>query len=541
MSEYSDPWSVSRLIQTSEASLVTKVRQTPFSVLLFDEIEKADPSFYDLLLQILGEGRLSDDRGEVANFCSSIIMTSNIGASDFMRPAMTFTDRADDEGDVIAHFENSVKRHFRPELYNRVDQVVPFSALGTEERTQVIRLELASLARSLRLSGQSHSLDLDERLCAHLAALPLDHRYGARAIQRLLDRQIVQPLSRELAAAPDHPERIGIRLSDDDILFEVQPADDSRKSGNAIQQIADELSACRRSLQRVEESGRWLGLLSRLDRIESYRRRHEKRFWSDPYQVRLQQTLAQFVDRQKGLMQQALSAEEQTIGQLLSTSEQPSRKALEELLGKRQSHFTELLAFLEPQLNSALLLIHGPEPSLSVWAKGYRHFLGDLDASPKLVYLYRRHRRETPPLPELIRNIDHQEPEECYQLYAKELPRLGPFAGLGFQVKGPCIVKYLDQEPGIVSQAIDGEKDPKLFVEVFVGEVEAYRPPEGIYRKKFYDKKKSLRRLRDPDQLEILDSQGAVVQSQSWKEYGQQRLEQGRSAILATLAPGDRA
>ncbi len=546
MSEYSDPWSVSRLTQTSEASLVTKVRQVPFSVLLFDEIEKADPGFYDLLLQILGEGRLSDDRGEVANFCSCIIiMTSNIGASDYMRPSMTFAGRPDNEGEVIAHFENSVKQHFRPELYNRIDQVVPFSALGMEDRSEVIRLELASLLRKLRLLGQNHSLEFDDRLYAYLAALPLNGRYGARAIQRLLDRHIIHPLSRELAAVRDHPQRIAIGVSDNGILFEVNPADESKRSGNAIQQIADALSTCRRSLQRMEESVRWLGLLSRLDRVESYRRRHEKRFWSDPHQVNLQQTLATFVDKQRQLLQKALLAEEQTVSQLLSVGkpllEQASHNSLDDLLQERQHHFTELLAYLEPQLNSALLLIHGIDPYLSTWAKHYRQFLDDLDAAPKPVYLYRRQQRESPPLTELIRDINHQEQEECYQLYGREHPRLGKPSALGFQVQRPCIAKLLQHEAGIVSHVIDGGKDAKLLVELFSDEIGAYRPPEAIYRKKFYDKKKSQRRIRDPYLLELLDSHGAVIRTQSWKAYMQQRVEQAEAAIVVALTQEDPA
>jgi ATP-dependent Clp protease ATP-binding subunit ClpA len=174
MSEYSDPWSVSRLIQTGEASLVAKVRQTPFSVLLFDEIEKADPSFNDLLLQILGEGRLSDDRGEVANFCSAIIiMTSNIGAADFVRTKMTFVDEQSDERDVISHFENSVKRHFRPELYNRIDRIVSFSALGREEREAILRLEMDNLVRNMNSLGQNHVLKYDDAVCTYLAKKPL--------------------------------------------------------------------------------------------------------------------------------------------------------------------------------------------------------------------------------------------------------------------------------------------------------------------------------------------------------------------------------
>ncbi len=545
MSEYSDPWSVSRLTQTGEASLVTRVRQTPFAVLLFDEIEKADPSFNDLLLQILGEGRLTDDRGEVANFCSTIIiMTSNLGASDYMRPAMTFAGKTDDEDEVISHFEDSVKRHFRPELYNRIDQVVPFSALGPGERAEIIRLELESLVRNLPLSGRRHTLDYDDRLCTLLATLPLDTRYGARAIQRLLDREVIQPLSAELARMRDDPHHIRIGIDDAAVAFEIQPSDQGKRAGTALEQFSDDLSACRRSLQRVEESGRWLGLLSRFDRIESDKRRNEQQFWNHPSQTSMYQTLGAFVERQRTMVQQSLLLEEQGIDRLLAGSdpsrEQASQQALTDLLHERQRHFTALLAYLEPEHNRALLLIHGMEPYLSLWAEQYHRFLDALGGEPKAVYLYRSRERENPPLAGLICNIEHRDPEECYQLHAKAQARRGRPDALGFLVKRPCIGYFLDKEPGIVSHVVEGRKDAKLSIELFADELDAYHPPEAVYRKRFYDNKKSLRRIREPHILEILDSQGAVVNTITWEHYLQQRKEQGEAAIVAALSPEPR-
>jgi hypothetical protein len=291
----------------------------------------------------------------------------------------------------------------------------------------------------------------------------------------------------------------------------------------------------------MEEGGRWLGLLSQLDRVESDRRRKEERFWRDPQQVNLRQTLGLFVDKQQQMLGQALMLEEQATEQLLHATdpaiEQQSRQALSDLLQARQSHFTAVLSFLEPPLNSALLLIHGMEPYLSTWAEHYRQLLDTLRAEPRAVYLYRRHQRERPPLADLICDIDHQEPDECYQLYAKEHAVLGLPSGLGFRVKRPCIVKFLQQESGIVSHAIEGEKDARLLVELFFHEIDAYHPPEEVYRKRFYDKKKGLRRIREPQLLEMLDSHGAVARTLMWQEYVQQRVAQGESAILTALDP----
>ena len=133
MSEFSDPYSVMRLMGENyfaDGLLTSAVRREPFCVLLFDEIEKAHPSFYDLLLQMLGEGRLSDSRGQLVNFCSTIIiMTSNIGAAGMQQTPISWKgERSADE--VTAHFRSAVEKHFRPELFNRIDKVIPFEPLS---------------------------------------------------------------------------------------------------------------------------------------------------------------------------------------------------------------------------------------------------------------------------------------------------------------------------------------------------------------------------------------------------------------------------
>ena len=133
MSEFSDPWSISRLTGESyfkDGLLTSAVRREPFSVLLFDEIEKAHQDFYDLLLQILGEGRLTDSGGKLVNFCSTIIiMTSNIGASSLQNKPIGWSQSVDSQR-VSEHFVEAARKHFRPELFNRIDQVVPFEPLS---------------------------------------------------------------------------------------------------------------------------------------------------------------------------------------------------------------------------------------------------------------------------------------------------------------------------------------------------------------------------------------------------------------------------
>jgi len=116
------------------------VRQDPFSVILFDELEKAHPAFYDLLLQILGEGRLTDSRGNVADFCSTIIiMTSNIGAASIKYSVSGFSKQQENTGRVLSHFRQEVQKYFRPELFNRLDRIVGFSPLSREAIRKALR------------------------------------------------------------------------------------------------------------------------------------------------------------------------------------------------------------------------------------------------------------------------------------------------------------------------------------------------------------------------------------------------------------------
>jgi ATP-dependent Clp protease ATP-binding subunit ClpA len=544
MSEYSDPWSVARLIQTGEASLVTKVRQTPFCVLLFDEIEKADPSFNDLLLQILGEGRLSDDRGEVANFCSVIIiMTSNIGAADFVRAKMTFVDEPSDERDVISHFENSVKRHFRPELYNRIDRIVPFSSLGTEEREAVLRLEMDNLVRNMDSLGQNHLLRYDAAVCAYLAKKPLKSQYGARAIQRLLDKEILNPLSAGLAELQrEAPHVITVTVQPSGIAFEIKPKEEGRRASEMLQQIADAFACLRQSLQQLEESGRWLGLLSRLDRLESKKRKQEKKFWSNPEMVARYEVIIGFCRQHTALLKQALEGERQSIEALLSgmdgMRENSLQQAETDLTAKRKQFFKELLAYLEPEMNQGLLVIHGVEPFLSNWADQYLRFLTLICDDVQGLYLYRREKEEKPPLSGLVCCIQHDDVNERYQIYSTMHQKLGAPDALGFRVKSPCIIHLLKDEEGVVSSIVDGGKNVKLFIELYAGDLSDYHPQEAIYRKKFYEHKKSLRRMRG-QQLELLDRSGAVTALYSWKRYQQLRCEQGETSVITALLPGE--
>ncbi len=174
MSEYSDAASVLRLtgdLGTDEGALVTCIRQQPFSVVLFDEMEKAHQSFFDLLLQILGEGRLTGGKGQLANFCSAVIvMTSNIGASELQRRPLGMHPSDQDRDGVARHFEHAVQNYFRPELFNRLDHIVPFAPLTNAQRRPIIARELGLLRGREGIRERAMALELGDAVVDHLCA-----------------------------------------------------------------------------------------------------------------------------------------------------------------------------------------------------------------------------------------------------------------------------------------------------------------------------------------------------------------------------------
>ncbi|MCB9675238.1 MAG: ATP-dependent Clp protease ATP-binding subunit [Alphaproteobacteria bacterium] len=215
MSEYSGPDCLQRLLDR-EAGLVAKVRQTPFCVVLLDEIEKAHGAVFDLLLQVLGEARLSDADGRTADFRNAVVlMTSNLGVGSFRRPTGFGSDLA---ASLQDHVLKEVERFFRPELFNRIDRVVPFASLGADAIAGIAEREVAAVARREGLKGRGVELDLDARVVPWLAARGVDVQYGARPLKRAVGADLVAPLARHLSGT-GMPPRIQVRVEGDRLAF----------------------------------------------------------------------------------------------------------------------------------------------------------------------------------------------------------------------------------------------------------------------------------------------------------------------------------
>jgi ATP-dependent Clp protease ATP-binding subunit ClpC len=201
MSEFASPVAVERLVggtYAAEGLLTAKVREQPFSVLLFDEFEKAHPGFFDLLLQVLGDGRLTDAAGRLGDFTNTIvIMTSNLGAESFNRGTFGLT-RGSAYPDPKSHFTAEVRGFVRPELFNRIDRIVPFLPLDTDSILQIAARELTLVERRDGFALRGLSMAVSAAAQKHLAERGYDIRYGARPLKRAIERQLLAPLSEAL-------------------------------------------------------------------------------------------------------------------------------------------------------------------------------------------------------------------------------------------------------------------------------------------------------------------------------------------------------
>jgi len=204
MSEYTDAYAADRLIRGTDRAdgvLTRRVREQPFGVVLLDEIEKAHPSVFDLLLQVAGEGRLSDGRGKVAHFDNTIIiLTSNLGAQH-RRAKVGFGDAGGT--DDASYYLDQVERHFRPEFVGRLDGIVSFASLNPEQIRQVARLSVQRIARRAGLEGRENRLVVSEAALDALALEGFSAQYGARALRRHLEQALVAPLATLISALGD--------------------------------------------------------------------------------------------------------------------------------------------------------------------------------------------------------------------------------------------------------------------------------------------------------------------------------------------------
>ncbi|MNZ80282.1 Chaperone protein ClpB [compost metagenome] len=237
MSEYMEKHSVARLIGAPPGyvgyeeggALTEAVRRRPYQVVLFDEIEKAHPDVFNVLLQVLDDGRLTDGQGRTVDFKNTIIiMTSNLG-SEFMTQ-MGDNDDVDSVRDLVME---RVRSHFRPEFLNRIDDIILFHRLRRDEMGAIVEIQLKRLISLL--GDRKISLELDEDARSWLANKGYDPAYGARPLKRVIQKAVQDRLA-EMILGGEVPDgsRVKVTSGTDRLLFKVKPA-----KGEAEAETAD--------------------------------------------------------------------------------------------------------------------------------------------------------------------------------------------------------------------------------------------------------------------------------------------------------------
>jgi ATP-dependent Clp protease ATP-binding subunit ClpB len=202
MSEYMEKHSVSRMIGAPPGyvgydeggALTEAVRRRPYQVVLFDEVEKAHPDVFNVLLQVLDDGRLTDGQGRTVDFKNTlIIMTSNLGSEHLA--ALADGETVDKARPMVME---SVRRHFRPEFLNRIDEIILFSRLGRSEMDGIVRIQLQRVEKLL--ADRRLTLALDDGALHWLGERGYDPVYGARPLKRVIQKELVDPIARRLLA-----------------------------------------------------------------------------------------------------------------------------------------------------------------------------------------------------------------------------------------------------------------------------------------------------------------------------------------------------
>ncbi|MBW5394172.1 AAA family ATPase, partial [Brachyspira hampsonii] len=220
MSEYMEKFSVTRLIGAPPGyvgydeggQLTEAVRRRPYSVILFDEIEKAHPDVFNVLLQVLDDGRLTDGQGRIVDFKNTIIiMTSNLGSDLILE--------ADNTNDIKEKIQELLKMSFRPEFLNRIDEIITFTRLDKKYIAEIVKNQINRVAN--RLKDRRISLDVSDEAIDYIADIGYDPQFGARPLKRAIQNYIENPLAKEMLAGKYlEGDTIKVKKSGDSLVFE---------------------------------------------------------------------------------------------------------------------------------------------------------------------------------------------------------------------------------------------------------------------------------------------------------------------------------
>jgi ATP-dependent Clp protease ATP-binding subunit ClpA len=521
MSEFSDPYAVLRLTglnYNSDGILTSAIRQAPFSVLLFDEIEKAHPNFFDLLLQILSEGRLTDSQGKLVNFCSTIIiMTSNIGAANLHGNRISLQKQSDPTG-VTSHFMSAVQQFFRPELYNRIDKIIPFAPLSNEVIHHVVKREIALFKELEGIRHRRLELNLSPAIYPHLAQLGYSPEYGARQLQRTIKEALIIPLAHQLNTYDNEDQLIAnIEVMDDKINIQIEA--DPLGLDLLLEELekidyADYASDLRRMICNLEEGKVFVRLLSEIEILERKKKRNPKKFWENQNTSERYSLLLKTQNHLYQLKQQ-IEAHEIAISTAYMGLSNYDPSVTDQLKEWKKDLFAfkmELYSRMYPKGNQTYLAIYGinTQNIQDIYTqiakkKGLKWQVKTIWYRESLYKATIPYKAKTDAsVHELIKGR-FQKKEYAYVDFnvaasAKFTPpeKGDLLCGVIFHFKGDCVQLLLKNEGGLHYWKTTIEAENRIMVQVSSEELS---PPDEIHRKDFY-KKEANKRIYQVDSLE---------------------------------------
>ncbi len=454
-------------------------------MVLFDEVEKAHHSFFDLLLQITGEGRLTGGKGQLANFCSAvIIMTSNIGATEMQRQPMGMVPGANRGEAMVRHFEHAVQNHFRPELFNRLDHIVPFAPLDDKERYPILERELSLVRARQGMRQRAVTLEAGEGVVAQLCAGVQDDRYGARQMQRVLQDQLLLPLARLLSVLPhNRPITVAIKPEGKSLAVTYTPRTIAPRS--ALPDEADHAAKQRRQLQKIQAGPIWTDLTNKRYMLKLQRERMAEnedasRFW----QLHGEQYNAIKAVLRDGdaLLADILQGE----GNLLvaQMDERNAASAAFDCPAWEERYLdvkARTLGLSRPEANLCTIGIYGPAHAIEPLRNLYLDIIEQAGHAMRAQAVFidlDSHVKQDWPAPADTKPLDF------------------PLAGFEIECKGASVYYLFSGEGGMWRASEDDKRSTDLYVTVSGEKLEEHKTPAGVHRRSFYDGLQAMRNLK---------------------------------------------
>ncbi|HMO38242.1 MAG TPA: AAA family ATPase [Saprospiraceae bacterium] len=514
MSEYADAYNVQRLAGSGYANedglLTSAVRRDPFCVLLFDEIEKAHSSFYDLLLPILDEGRLTDHQGKVVNFCSTIIiMTSNIGAQSLQMNPIGW-GRKVSAPEVTHHFIKAVQEHFRPELFARIDQVIPFEPLDQPTIRYVVAREIALFRQREGVRYRRMDLHLDPAVIDFLMEKGYHQRYGARYLQRIIRETLTIPLAKALNAY-DTADQLSVQVHTDGHHLRLQVEEDPLGLDLMLEELekikqSNHASNLRRLIDSLQDGHLYNQLQSELQQLEAEKK--HPRFQSNPVKVNRYADFLQIKEQMDNLHEQISYTEQAlSLSSLGITPYNPSLyDRMEEWRAQFQHSKLQLYSALRPEHNVCFFAVYGTE--LTPVIKFYRELFAakDFRYTAQSVWFRESFYNEI----ELTGYYNEQDEyvtvrqkrrayltQDCVgdaaNWFAQPLHKNDLLCGVEFTIFGAAAFLFLFNEAGLQRWKLSDQFDQAYTIIV---DNQSFTTPDNIHRRSFYGGQP--RRVYDP-------------------------------------------